>query len=124
MKKVIFIVAILIGMAGATAAQNSSDKMKDEKTKKEMKMKMKEGVVMMDNKLMLYKDNKYAPLNRTYTFSDGSKILMNGTVKKADGMTMKLKNGYEMDMNGKMAMIPHGEKGHICGPNCPKYKKM
>jgi|ERR1035437_2529421 hypothetical protein len=122
MKKVIFVIAILIGLAGTTAAQNPSDKMKSEKMKKEMKMK--DGVMMMDNKVMICKDNKCTPLTKMYTFSDGSKISMNGTVTKTDGKTMKLKNGYEMDMSGKMAMIPHGEKGHACGPDCPMYKKM
>jgi hypothetical protein len=37
---------------------------------------------------------------------------------------MKLMNGYEIDNNGKVAMISHGQKGHVCGHDCPMYKKM
>ncbi|MGI8581766.1 MAG: DUF6799 domain-containing protein [Chitinophagaceae bacterium] len=93
-------------------------------------MKMKDGVMMMDNKTMLCNHSKCTPLTTTYTCKDGCKVSPDG-VTKPDGSTMKLMNGYEIDKNGKVAMIPHkvamiphNQKGHVCGPDCPMYKKM
>ena len=128
MKKVILAIAILIGIAASASAQTTSPKMKSDKEKMEMKAKMKmkmmDGVMMVDNKMMLCKEGKCTPLVETYKFTDGSKVSPKGLVTKADGKTMKMKNGYEMNKDGKMAMIHHGEMGHVCGPDCPKYKKM
>jgi len=60
MKKVIFAIAILMGLSAAVIAQTSSSskKVKTTKEKTEMKMKMKEGVMMVDNKMMLCKEGK------------------------------------------------------------------
>lgn len=112
MRKVILALAIIIGISTASNAQTSS------------KMKMKDGVMMIDNKTMLCNHSKCTPLAKTYTCKDGCKVSPDGTVTKPDGSTMKLMNGYEIDKNGKVAMISHGMKGHVCGPDCPMYKKM
>jgi len=126
MKKVIFAIAILMGLSAAVIAQTSSSskKVKTTKEKTEMKMKMKEGVMMVDNKMMLCKDGKCTPLAETYKFTDGSKVSPKGIITKANGKTMKMMNGYEADKSGKAAMIAHGEMGHVCGPKCPMNKKM
>ena len=126
MKKVILAFAILVGIAATAYAQTSSEKMKTDKEKMEMKakMKMKDGVMMVDNKMMLCKDNKCTPLAETYKFTNGSKVSPKGLITKANGSSMKMMNGYEMDKSGKSMMIPHGEMGHVCGPKCPMYKKM
>lgn len=86
--------------------------------------KMKEGVVMVDNKAMLLKNDKYTPLKKTYTCSDGCKVSVDGTVTKPDGTTMKLMNGYEIGKSGEATMIPHGQKGHVCTDKCPMHKEM
>ena len=83
-----------------------------------------DGVMMVNNKMMLCKDGKCTPLVEPYKFTDGSKVSIKGVITKPDGKTMKMKNGYEMDKSGKLAMIKHGEMGHVCGPDCPKSKKM
>jgi hypothetical protein len=126
MKKVIFAIAILLGLTASVIAQTPSPKMKSDKQKMEMKekMKMQDGVMMVDNKMMLCKEGKCTVLTENYKLKDGTTVSPKGMVTKADGKTMKFKNGYELDMSGKMAMIPHGDKGHVCGPDCPMYKKM
>jgi hypothetical protein len=128
MKRVILAIAILVGITASAYAQTSSEKMKTDKEKMEMKakmkMKMKDGVMMVDNKMMMCKDNKCTTLAETYKFTDGSKVSPKGLITKANGTSMKMMNGYEMDKNGKMMMIAHGEMGHVCGPKCPMYKKM
>ncbi|MBA2514417.1 MAG: hypothetical protein H0V26_08835 [Solirubrobacterales bacterium] len=107
MKKVILALAIIIGISTASNAQTSS------------KMKMKDGVMMMDNKTMLCNHSKCTPLTKTYTCKDGCKVSTDGIITKPDGTTMKLENGYYIDHSGK-----HGQKGHVCGPDCPMMKKM
>ena len=124
MKKVIFAIAILMGLSAAVIAQTSTKKVKTTKEKTEMKMKMKDGVMMVDNKMMLCKDGKCTPLAETYKFTDGSKVSPKGIITKANGKTMKMMNGYEADKSEKAAMIAHGEMGHVCGPKCPMNKKM
>ena len=112
MKKVLFVLVIVLGISAAANAQ------------KPAKMKSKDGIMMVDNKPMLCKHGKCTPLTQTYTCTDGCKISTDGTISKPDGSAMKLMNGYEIDKNGKVAMIPHGLSGHVCGPDCPMHTKM
>ncbi len=120
MKRTIFALAIIIGISGAANAQTSPKMEKNEK----QKMEMKAGVIMVDNKAMLCSNSKCTPLTETYSCSDGCKVSTDGTITKPDGSTMKLMNGYEIGKDGKVAMIPHGQKGHVCSSECPMYKKM
>lgn len=122
MKKLIFSIAIMTGISGAVSAQTKTSS-KNSKNRMEM-MKMKEGIVMIDNKAMLYKNDEYTPLEKTYTCSDGCKVSVDGTVTKPDGSTMKLMNGYEIEKNGEATMISHGQKGHVCTKKCPMHKEM
>ena len=116
MKKVLLALVIMIGFAAVASAQTSSHKGKKEK--------MPDGVMMVDNKVMLCSNNKCTPLTETYTCSDGCKVSTDGTVTKPDGTTMKMMNGYEMDKSGKLSMIPHGKEGHVCGESCKTNGKM
>ncbi|CAN5135025.1 hypothetical protein BH09BAC2_BH09BAC2_20820 [soil metagenome] len=110
MRKVLLALAIILGISTASTAQTSS------------KMKMKDGVMMVNNKTMLCNHSTCTPLTKTYIFKNGSKVSPDGTVTKPDGTTMKLMNGYKIDKNGKVAMISHSMKGHVCGPDCPMMK--
>jgi hypothetical protein len=121
-KKLILTIEILSGIALTATAQTSSNKVKSEKQK--MEMKTSNGLLMTDNKVMLYKDNKCTPLKETYTCTDGCKVSTDGIITKPDGTSMKLMNGYKIEKDGKVAMIPHGQPGHVCGPDCPMNKKM
>ena len=42
------------------------------------------------------------PMVKDMTMSDGSKVMMDGTVIKKDGSKMMMKNGDSMDMSGMM----------------------
>ena len=120
MKKLILVLAIIIGISAVSHAQTSSKMGMNGKHK----MGMKAGVMMMDNKAMLCTKSKCTPLTKTYSCSDGCKVSTDGTVTKPDGSTMKLMNGYEIGKDGKVAMINHGQKGHVCGPECSMHQKM
>ena len=112
MRKVILVFAIIIVTSTASNAQTSS------------KMKMQDGVMMVDNKTILCNHSKCTPITKTYTCKDGCRISSEGTVTKPDGSTMKLTNGYAIDKNGKVVMIPHNQKGYVCGPDCAMHMKM
>ena len=120
MKKVILAIAIMIGISGASIAQTTT-KSSDNSMQK---MKMNDGVMMVDNKTMLCNKSKCTSLTKTYTCSDGCKVSTDGTITKPDGSTMKLMNGSMIGKDGKVTMIPHGEKGHVCGESCPMHSKM
>ncbi|MDN3656675.1 hypothetical protein QWZ08_13605 [Ferruginibacter paludis] len=106
-----FLLAIaMLGITYGAAAQTS--------------MKMKDGVMMKNNKAMLCNGKKCTPLTATFTCSDGCKVSPDGTVTKPDGTSMKLMNGYEIDKDGKTMMIAHGQAGHVCTKDCPMAKKM
>jgi predicted S18 family serine protease len=111
MKKLLLLLTIALGLSAVSFAQKTA------------KMKMKDGVMMVGDKAMLCKAGKCSPLTTTYTCSDQCKISPDGTITKPDGTTMKLKSGYEIDKSGKMAMIPHGQSGHVCGPDCSMMKE-
>jgi hypothetical protein len=112
MKKLLLLLTIVLGISLASSAQKSS------------KMQMKSGVMMVQNKAMLCKNGKCTPLTTTYTCSDQCKVSPDGTITKPDGATMKLPDGYQIDKTGKMGMIAHGQKGHVCGPDCLMMKTM
>ena len=112
MRKVILALVIIIVISTASNAQTYS------------KMKMQNGVMMVDNKTVLCNHIKSVSLTKTYTCKDRCRISPEGTVTKPDGSTRKLMNGYTIDKNGKVAMIPHNQKGHVCGPDCAMHMKM
>lgn len=135
MKKILLTAIATLFVAGVYA-QSSPSKMDDKKMDSKMdskmqngkmseqKMEMKEGVMMIDNKVINCNKNKCSPLTKTYDCSDGCKVSTTGMVTKPDGSTMKMMNGSMIGKDGKVTMIPHGEKGHICTDNCPMHSKM
>ena len=120
MKKVILAIAVMFSISVAANAQTTSNDTKSCSSK----TGMKDGVMMIDNKGMLCSKDKCGPLTETYTCSDGCKVSTDGTITKPDGSTMKLMNGNMIGKDGKVTMIPHSEKGHVCGDSCPMHNKM
>ncbi len=66
--------------------------------------KMKTSVMMKDGTMMLMKDGKTMAMEKDMTMTNGTVVMMDGTVKTKDGKTMMMKEGQSMDMNGKMMM--------------------
>ena len=86
MKKILLVAALTVS-AGLAMAQTPT----------------KDGVMMMDGKVMMMKDGKAMPMDKDMTMSDGSKVMMDGTVMKKDGSKMTMQNGDSMDMSGMMS---------------------
>jgi len=114
MKNVFLFVAMIIGISFGLKAQTSCTEMKHETSKTDYK----NGVIMVDNKVMLCVDHACTPLKSTYTCKDGCKVAIDGTVTKPDGSSTKLMNGYKIGEDGVVMMIPHGQTGHVCTATC------
>ena len=65
-------------------------------------MKMKDGCMMKDGKMMMMHDGKMMAMDKDMTMKNGTMVMADGTVKMKSGKTMMLKNGYCVDMNGKV----------------------
>ncbi len=121
MKKILLALTLWMTISVVTHAQSPNHDSKD-MHKMEKKMKLKDGVMMVDNMPMLCSKKACSPLKNTYKCSDGCTVSADGTITKPDGTSMKLMNGYQIDHSGTVAMIMHGEKGHVCDENCPMMK--
>ena len=71
------------------------------------KMKMKDGVMMMNGKMVEMKDGKTMKMEKTMTMPNGTMVMTDGTVKMKDGKTMKLKEGYCVDPQGMVQKPMH-----------------
>ena len=73
-------------------------------------MKMKDCVMMKDNKMMVMKGGEKMAMDNETTFTNGSKVSTDGMLTKQDGTTKQLKNGDCIYMDGKMVgkMKKHG----------------
>ncbi|MGY4386506.1 uncharacterized protein YdeI (BOF family) [Pedobacter sp. UYP24] len=65
-------------------------------------MKMKDGCMMKDGKMMMMKDGKMMSMDKDMTMKNGTMVMSSGMVKMKDGKTMMMKNGYCVDMDGKV----------------------
>jgi len=73
------------------------------------------GVMMKDGKMMMMmKDGKATgPMDHQMTMTDGSMVMPDGTLKMKDGMTMRVKEGQMVTMDGKVmegGMAMDGDK--------------
>ena len=73
-------------------------------------MKMKNGVMMKNGKMMVMKNNKAMPMTSNMTMSNGTMVMTDGMVKMKNGKTMMLKNGECVYMDGKMSHMKMGNK--------------
>jgi hypothetical protein len=64
--------------------------------------------LMKDGKMMIAKHGDttmMAMMNRTVLVNNGATVMVDGTVKLADGTIMMLQEGWYVDMNGEMGIM-------------------
>jgi hypothetical protein len=60
------------------------------------------GVMMKNGRMMMMKDGKATgPMEHEMTMGDGTRVMVDGTMKMKDGEEMHMKNGQMMMMDGK-----------------------
>jgi len=61
------------------------------------------GVVMKDGKMMVMEDGRATgPMEHEMMMGDGTRVMMDGAVKRKDGKVMHMKDGQMMMMDGHM----------------------
>ena len=105
--KRLMIVAVAFLLSCSLKAQ---DKMEAKPDSKMAQPAMKDHVMMKDGKMMMMKDGKMMAMDQDMTMSNGTMVMMDGTVKMKDGKTMMMKDGESMAMDGKMMHKPMKKK--------------
>jgi len=72
-----------------------------------------DGVMMKDGKMVVIKNGKITMMGRDITFSNGSKVMNDGTLVQSDGSKKMMQEGEYRDMSGNtiknMYLIPNEE---------------
>jgi hypothetical protein len=106
MKIVLFILGIL-AMTQGVFAQDNTMNMPDTGMSKMSHMK-KDCYLMKDGKMMMMKHGDTTMMkmmDKSVMLNNGATVMMDGTVKMADGTTKMLKEGWYVDMDGKMGKM-------------------
>lgn len=99
MKNLTVLIAALFISLGIVAQSNSTSTGMNQTTGTKMKA---DHYWMKDGKMWCTKNGKTMEMTKDMTLANGTVIMKDGTVKKADGTTMTLKNGERVDANGNM----------------------
>lgn len=114
MKKLLFTILasafVFVGTANAQTQTTTKTKAKGEMKDQPMQSNaLRDGVMMQGGKLIVMKEGQASVMTEDMTLSNGTVIMKDGSIKKADGTTMMLKNGDQIDMAGTMS---HNHAGH------------
>jgi hypothetical protein len=111
MKKLIVISIAIAITAGAYAQLDSTTNKTNlgDKSKQSQKVQNNsgdksytDGVVLLNGKVMQVKNGQTVVLDQNLTLDNGTEIMTDGTYIKKDGSKMKLKEGQNLDMSGKI----------------------
>jgi hypothetical protein len=70
-----------------------------------MECKMKDCVMMKDGQMMVMKDGQTMNMEKDMTLSNGTMVMMDGSMKMKNGKKMMMKNGDIMSMDRKMTKM-------------------
>lgn len=96
-------IAFTFGL-GAFAQGKMDDKMKMDSKEQQMDMK-KDHIMMMDGKMVMQLKGKEMNMEKDMTLSNGTMVMMDGMIKSKDGITMMMKEGDAIGMDGKMGKM-------------------
>lgn len=103
MKQLIILLAVFLASHSVFAQQKTNEKT-DHKMHS-MSGKMKDCVMMENGKMMMMKAGTSMAMTQDMTMTNGTMVMMDGTVKHKDGTTAMLKDGQCIYMNGKMGSM-------------------
>lgn len=99
--KQLLLAAVIFCTAHVATAQTKTDSL-PQVTEKKME---KDGyITLQGGQVMLVKDSKAEKLEKDKTLTDGTVVLLNGMVKKADGTSMQMKEGDRIYLDGGMSL--------------------
>ena len=92
---------------------NNQDQNKNKNTSNQYQKKdsaSNDCTVRMENgKMMMVVDGKTVVMDKQMTTKNGAIVMMDGTVKRKDGKTVKMKNGECMDMSDKIIVVKNNQ---------------
>ncbi len=112
--KVVLVVALALAFIGGYLVSRARykpqilelNKMVLDKDQALNKMKANSNKVMMkDGTMWVVKDGILGPLEEEMEMTNGTKVMPDGKVLKADGSESMMQNGESMDMGGNMMMV-------------------
>ena len=69
-------------------------------------MEMKQDMVMMKSGTMrVVRNGEMKPMDMVMTLSNGTRVMMDGTLEMADGTTRRLMEGEAMTLDGEMTTV-------------------
>lgn len=75
-------------------------------------MEIKQDMVMMKSgTMMMVRNGEITPMDMVMTLSNGTRVMMDGTVEMADGTTRRLMEGEAMTLDGEMTTVQDGKGG-------------
>ena len=99
--KRILLAAVIVCIAQFAQAQTKTDSIPPAIEKKIEK----DGyITLQGGQVMLVKDSKAGKLEKHKTLADGTVVLINGMVKKADGTSLQMKEGDRIYLDGGMSL--------------------
>ena len=66
-------------------------------------------IKMENGKILMLVDGKTVVMDKEMTTKNGAVVMMDGTVKRKDGKTIKMKNGECMDMSDKIIVVKNSQ---------------
>src|ERR1041384_4935796 len=103
MKKIIVVLAGVL-FAFAVNAQDTKTEAKPQTAPaaSTTKSPMHDYMIMKAGKMMMMKEGKMMPMDKDMELTNGTKVMMDGTVLKKDGTKTMMNEGDRIYMNGNM----------------------
>ncbi len=101
MKKILFLAVIMLAALGVYAQDSNTMYMK---TDTAAQLNMKNYLAMKGGVMMVYKNGDSIAMTSVMTLKDGTVVRQDGTVTRKNGITIKLKDGDGIYMDGRLRM--------------------
>ncbi len=101
MKKILFLMAVTLAGLGIYAQDSNTMYMKSDTA---AQYNMKNYIAMRGGVMMVYKNGDSIALTSVMTLKDGTVVKQDGTITRKDGITIKLKDGDGIYMDGRLRM--------------------
>jgi opacity protein-like surface antigen len=99
--KRILLAAVVICTAQFADAQTKTDSLPHAIEKK---MEKDGFITLQGGQVMMVKDSKAEKLEKDKTLTDGTVVMVNGMIKKADGTSLQMKEGDRIYLDGGMSL--------------------
>jgi hypothetical protein len=123
MKKNLVVLAALLIAAGSSAQTDSTTRMRNDAdrpyTQHVNEYYHPDGYMYQYGKMMMVKDGKITPMEKSVTLSNGTIVMTNGSYALRDGTRYMFKEGEHMDLSGKM--VPMDQRVNVQTSKNEKY---